>query len=60
MFIYMHALVFIMYPSILCMTFIITHTYASYRIAGGNSGSGARRAGGSISIADSSTGGARG
>jgi hypothetical protein len=60
MFIYMLAHLLIMYHSILCMTFIITHTYASYRIAGGSSGSGARRAGGSRSAGDPGIGGAQG
>jgi hypothetical protein len=57
--IYMQAFMLIIHHSILCTNFIITHTYASYRIAGGSFGSGARREGESISIGDPGTGGAR-
>jgi hypothetical protein len=56
----MQAFIIIIHHSILCTTFIITHTYASYRIAGGCSGSGVRRAGGSRSVGDLDKGGARG
>jgi len=41
------------------MTLIITHTYASYKIAGESSSSSDRRAGGSRSAGDPSTEGAR-
>jgi hypothetical protein len=58
--IYMQAFMLIIPHSILCMTFIITHTYASYRIVGESFSSGARRAGGSRSAGDPGTGGARG
>jgi hypothetical protein len=57
--IYMQAFMLIIHHSILCTTFIITHTYASYRIAGESFGSGTRRAGESRSVGDPGTGGAR-
>jgi len=42
------------------MTFIITHPYASYRIAGGSSSSHVRGAGESRIVGDLGTGGAQG
>jgi hypothetical protein len=56
----MQAFTLIIPHSILCTTFIIAHTYASYRIVGESSGSGAITAGESRSAGDPGTGGARG
>ena len=60
LFIYMQAFMLIIPHSIPCTFLLVTHTYVSYRIAGGASSSSARGAGRGRPVGDPGTGGARG